>query len=47
MTVPAIANLLRLLESGRDNALLRFSLGNEYLKSGEADRAVEHLRGCS
>ena len=38
-----IANLLRLLESGRDNALLRFSLGNEYLKSGEAARAVEHL----
>ena len=43
MTGPAIANLLRLLESGRDNALLRFSLGNEYLKSGEPVRAIEHL----
>jgi predicted Zn-dependent protease len=43
MTVSAIANLLRLLESGRDSALLRFSLGNEYLKSGEPDRAIEHL----
>jgi predicted Zn-dependent protease len=46
MTVPAIENLLRMLESGRDNALLRFSLGNEYLKSGEPDRAVEHLEAA-
>jgi predicted Zn-dependent protease len=43
---PTISNLLRLLESGRDNALLRFSLGNEYLKSGESDRAAEHLRAA-
>ena len=41
---PTISNLLRLLESGRDNALLRFSLGNEYLKAGESERAAEHLR---
>jgi predicted Zn-dependent protease len=46
MTSPAIDNLLRLLDSGRDNALLRFSLGNEYLKAGEADRAVEHLEAA-
>jgi predicted Zn-dependent protease len=43
MAAPALANLLKLLDSGRDNALLRFSLGNEYLKSGDAASAVTHL----
>jgi Tfp pilus assembly protein PilF len=43
MTSAPIANLLRLLESGRDNALLRFSLGNEYLKADDPARAAEHL----
>ncbi|MBW8328634.1 MAG: tetratricopeptide repeat protein [Thiobacillus sp.] len=33
-----------MLASGRDNALLRFSLGNEYLKQGDALSAAEHLR---
>lgn len=33
-----------MLASGRDNALLRFSLGNEYLKQGDAVKAAEHLR---
>lgn len=33
-----------MLASGRDNALLRFSLGNEYLKQGDAPSAAEHLR---
>jgi Tfp pilus assembly protein PilF len=33
-----------MLASGRDNALLRFSLGNEYLKHGDAAKAAEHLR---
>ena len=33
-----------MLAGGRDNALLRFSLGNEYLKQGDAARAAEHLR---
>ena len=46
MTGSAITNLLRLLESGRDNALLRFSLGNEYLKAGEPARAAEHLKAA-
>ncbi len=32
-----------MLASGKDNALLRFSLGNEYLKTGDAPRAAEHL----
>jgi predicted Zn-dependent protease len=39
-----LQNFLALLASGRDNALLRFSLGNEYLKLGDALHAVEHLR---
>ena len=37
-------NFLALLAGGRDNALLRFSLGNEYLKQGDAATAAEHLR---
>ncbi len=35
-----------LLASGRDNALLRFGLGGEYLKSGDAERAGVHLRAA-
>ena len=37
-------NFLALLASGRDNALLRFALGNEYLKQGDAAKAADHLR---
>ncbi len=33
-----------MLAAGRDNALLRFSLGNEYLKHGDAPNAAIHLR---
>jgi Tfp pilus assembly protein PilF len=43
MTGAALASLLKLVDTGRDNALLRFSLGNEYLKSGDAASAVTHL----
>lgn len=32
-----------MLAAGRDSALLRFSLGSEYLKAGAAERAAEHL----
>ncbi|HYC47104.1 MAG TPA: tetratricopeptide repeat protein [Burkholderiales bacterium] len=46
MPSTTVDNLLKLLAAGRDNALLRFSLGNEYLKQGEATRAVEHLRAA-
>ena len=35
-----------LLAGGKDNALLRFSLGGEYLKAGDAAKAVEHLRAA-
>ena len=44
MTSPILANLLRLVGGPRDNTLLRFSLGNEYLKAGDASSAIEHLR---
>ena len=39
-----LQNFLAMLASGRDNALLRFSLGNEYLKQGDAVKAAEHLK---
>lgn len=39
MTSAAIANLQKLIGTPRDGALLRFSLGNEYLKAGDADNA--------
>jgi len=35
-----------LLAQGKDNALLRFSLGLHYLNSGQAPRAAEHLRAA-
>ena len=35
-----------MLASGKDNALLRFSLGSHYLKEGDAGRAAEHLRAA-
>lgn len=41
---PAIENFEKILAAGKDNALLRFSLGNAYLGAGEPARAVEHLR---
>jgi len=40
----AIDNFEAMLAQGRDNALLRYSLGNEYLKQGDAVKAAEHLR---
>jgi len=39
-----IENLHGMLERGVDSALLRYSLGNEFLKVGDADAAIEHLR---
>ena len=40
----ALTNFERMLASGKDGALLRFGLGNEYLKAGDAENAAEHLR---
>ncbi len=34
----------QMLASGRETALLRFSLGSEYLKRGDCALAAEHLR---
>ena len=39
-----IANLEKLLNGPRDGALLRYSLGNEWLKAGNATKAVDYLR---
>ena len=33
-----------LLEKGNDNALLRYSLGNEYLKETNFEEAITHLK---
>jgi predicted Zn-dependent protease len=38
-----IENLEALLARGQDSALLRYSLGNEYLKVGQNEKAIEHL----
>ena len=44
MTTAIIANLEKLLDGPRDNALLRFSLGNEYLKAGDPALAAMRFR---
>jgi predicted Zn-dependent protease len=44
MTSAVIANLQKLIGTPRDGALLRFSLGNEYLKQGDAHNAELQLR---
>ena len=38
-----IANFEAMLARGQDSALLRYSLGNEYLKAEDAERALTHL----
>ncbi len=40
----ALRNFQRMLAAGKDGALLRFGLGNEYLKCGDVEAAVTHLR---
>jgi len=44
MDASPLANLLRLVGTPRDGALLRYSLGNEYLKAGGHAEAIRHLR---
>ena len=46
MTTAIIANLEKLLGGPRDGALLRYSLGNEYLKAGDFEQAASHLRAA-
>lgn len=36
----------KMLAQGKDNPLLRFSLGSEYLKAGLSDQALPHLRAA-
>lgn len=43
-TSSIIANLEKLLDGPRDGPLLRYSLGNEYLKAGAPERAAGYLR---
>jgi len=44
MPTGALANFLKMLDAGKDGALLRYSLGNEYTKAGDAVNAALHLR---
>src|SRR5690348_3598204 len=39
----ALETFEKLLANGKDSALLRFSLGNEYLKADDPDAAAAHL----
>lgn len=41
---PLVANLEKLLGTPRDSALLRYSLGIEYLKIENTEKATEYLR---
>lgn len=41
---PLVARLEKLLGTPRDGALLRFSLGTEYLKLENTEKATEYLR---
>jgi predicted Zn-dependent protease len=40
---PILTNLEKLLAQGKDTALLRYSLGNEYLKLKQPTAAAMHL----
>ena len=46
MATEIITRLEQLLGGPRDGALLRYSLGNEWLKAGDAQRAVAYLRAA-
>jgi len=40
----ALINFERMLAAGKDGALLRFGIGSEYLKAGDAVAAAAHLQ---
>ena len=46
MTTTIIANLEKLIGTPRDGALLRYSLGSEWLKAGQPGKAAECLRAA-
>ena len=39
----ALASFERMLASGKDGAMLRYSLGNEYMKASDVTSALVHL----
>jgi predicted Zn-dependent protease len=41
-----IENFEKMLAGGKDSPLLRFSLGNEYMKAEDAAKASAHLRAA-
>lgn len=41
---PRIASLEKMLDGPRDGALLRYSLGNEYLKAGDSGKAAASFK---
>jgi predicted Zn-dependent protease len=43
IAMAAVEPFLAMLERGQDSALLRFSLGNEYLKRDAPEQAIAHL----
>lgn len=43
---PRIESLEKMLDGPRDGALLRFSLGNEYLKAGDPGRASQSFQAA-
>ena len=45
-TPTQITQLEKLLNGPRDGALLRYALGNEWLKAGNPAKAAESLRDC-
>lgn len=46
MNSPVLQNLEKMLAAGRDSALLRFSLGSEYLKIGDPASAARHFQAA-
>ncbi len=44
MASPSIERLEKLLGTARDGALLRYSIGTEYLKVEDVHKAIDHLR---
>ncbi|MSQ53254.1 MAG: tetratricopeptide repeat protein [Betaproteobacteria bacterium] len=46
MSTPMMQNLEKLLGTPRDGPLLRFSLGNEYLKANDTGKAAVYFRAA-
>ena len=46
MSTTIIANLEKMLGGPRDGALLRYSLGNEWLKNGDPRKAADYFQAA-